>query len=121
LRESLIDSAAKSVACPGAASADLRGPGAAAGVNPRLPCRATRDGRRGARALASPSLPLLVLCAARCSDSARGDVGAVRSGDDRRAVAQSSLSGWRAAATRVLSGRCAPGTRSRTCFAPPRA
>jgi len=32
---------------PEAASADLRVPGAAAVVNPRLPCRATRHGRRG--------------------------------------------------------------------------
>src|SRR5437763_13170862 len=34
---------------PGAASAGPTGPGAASGVNPRLPRRATRDGQRGAR------------------------------------------------------------------------
>jgi len=39
----------------GAANAGLRVPGAAAVVNPRLPCRATRDGRRGPRAPVKPS------------------------------------------------------------------
>jgi len=48
---------AKSVVRPGAASSDLRVPGAASVATHRLPRRATRDGRRGARARASPSAP----------------------------------------------------------------
>jgi len=39
------------VSRPGAATARLRVPGTASGVNPRLPRRATRDGGRGSRAL----------------------------------------------------------------------
>jgi hypothetical protein len=39
------------IAHPGSATAGLRVPGAASGVNPRLPRRATRNGRRCARVL----------------------------------------------------------------------
>ena len=48
-------------------------PARASGVNPRLPCRATRNGRRGSCALGRHSPPARLACVA-----SRGDEGALR-------------------------------------------
>ncbi len=84
-------------------------PGAAAVVNPRLPCRATRDGRRGPRAPTkhSPLSPMHrhareSATRQRCELRWRG-----------RVVAQSSCAGGSCAATRGLSGRREPGPARR--------
>ena len=100
----------------GAANADLRVPARLRSRTQRLPCRATRNGRRGPRASTKPSpLPAIRNAYERpvsarepvrsCSAVSRGGAGALwRS---RREA------GGSCAATRGLSGRREPGYPAR--------
>ena len=108
----------------GAANADLRVPARLRSRTQRLPCRATRNGRRGPRASTKPSPLPAIRNAYERPVSAREPVrsySAVSRGGAGALWRSRREAGGSCAATRGLSGRREAGTRSPTGLASPRA